>query len=495
MSELANIEGTTICACSTGNCSGAVAIVRISGPDTIDILSKVFKPKRDVDLKDVPGYTLLYGDVFKHDGTLLDDVLLSIFKAPHSYTGEDSAEISCHGSNYIVKELLSMLTDNGAKYAAGGDFTKRAFLNGKMDLAQAEAVCDLISSETEAAHDVAMQQMRGGFSKELEAMRTNLLQIVSLLELELDFSDEDVQFADRKELQKLLDDSCSQINSLISSFKLGNAIKSGVPVAIVGATNTGKSTLLNALLREDRAIVSSIAGTTRDTIEDVINLDGILFRFIDTAGIRATLEAIEKMGIERTYYKIRQASVVLMMLDSTNPDGFGESIDNLSKRINSSDQTLFILINKCDQKSILPASEKDKTDVYSSENDATSVDDLVERVRVMAADAGLAPTAILPISARQKVGLDVLESMLVESQKRLRASGDMVLVSNMRHYTALKDAYNALLRANVALGEHVPTDLVAQDIRESLYSIGTIVGAVSTDEILGNIFKNFCIGK
>lgn len=494
MSEIANIEETTICACSTGNCSGAVAVVRMSGPDTIDILSKVFKPKRDVDLKTVPGYTLLYGDVLKRDGTLLDDVLVSVFKAPHSYTGEDSAEISCHGSNYIVRELLSMLTDNGAKYAAGGDFTKRAFLNGKMDLAQAEAVCDLISSETEAAHDVAMQQMRGGFSKELEAMRTNLLQIVSLLELELDFSDEEVQFADRKELQKLLDDSCSQINSLISSFKLGNAIKSGVPVAIVGATNTGKSTLLNALLKEDRAIVSSIAGTTRDTIEDVINLDGILFRFIDTAGIRATLEAIEKMGIERTYYKIRQASIVLMMLDSTNPDGFAESIDNLSKRINSSEQTLFILLNKCDKSSILPASEKEEAAIHS-EKTALNADDLVERVRAMAADAGLYPSAILPISARQKVGLDVLESMLVESQKSLRASSDMVLVSNMRHYTALKDAYNALLRANVALGEHVPTDLVAQDIRESLYSIGTIVGAVSTDEILGNIFKNFCIGK
>ena len=485
MSEIFNIEDTTICACSTGNNTGAVAVIRISGPQTIDIVSKVFKPKRDIDIKDVPGYTLLYGYVYKQDGTLLDDVLVSIFKAPHSYTGEDAAEISCHGSNYIVRELLSMLTDNGAKYAAGGDFTKRAFLNGKMDLAQAEAVCDLISSETKASHDVAMQQMRGGFSKELEAMRTNLLQIVSLLELELDFSDEDVQFADRKELQKLLDDSCTQINTLISSFKLGNAIKNGVPVAIVGATNTGKSTLLNALLREDRAIVSSIAGTTRDTIEDVMNLDGVLFRFIDTAGIRSTLEQIEMMGIERTFYKIRQASVVLMMLDSTDPDGFQESIDSLSKKINNTEQTLFILLNKCDKSTILEGAETTSPD--SS--------DLVEQVRALAADAGLSPAAILPISAKQKLGLDVLESMLVESQKNISAPGNMVLVSNMRHYTALKDAYNALLRANVALGEHVSTDLVAQDIRESLYSIGTIVGAVSTDEILGNIFKNFCIGK
>ena len=494
MSGIANIEQSTICACSTGNSSGAVAVVRMSGPDTIEILSKVFRPKRDVDLKEVPGYTLLYGDVLKRDGSLLDDVIVSIFKAPHSYTGEDSAEISCHGSNYIVRELLSVLADNGAKYAAGGDFTKRAFLNGKMDLAQAEAVCDLISSETEASHDVAIQQMRGGFSKELEAMRTNLLQIVSLLELELDFSEEEVQFADRKELQKLLDDSCTQINTLVSSFKLGNAIKSGVPVAIVGATNTGKSTLLNALLREDRAIVSSIAGTTRDTIEDVINLDGILFRFIDTAGIRATLEAIEKMGIERTYYKIRQASIVLMMLDSTRPEEFEESVNDLSKRLNSGEQTLFILINKCDNYSIIPASEKDKTEVFR-EQIFHNADDLIEKVRLLSADAGLSPAAILPISAKQRLGLDVLESMLVESQNNLRASGDMVLVSNMRHYTALKDAYNALLRANVALGENVPTDLVAQDIREALYSIGTIVGAVSTDEILGNIFKNFCIGK
>ncbi|MBR5735408.1 MAG: tRNA uridine-5-carboxymethylaminomethyl(34) synthesis GTPase MnmE [Bacteroidales bacterium] len=479
------MEDTTICACSTGNCSGAVAVIRISGPRTVDIVSKVFKPKRDADITKVPGYTLLYGYVYRQDGTLLDDVLVSIFKAPHSYTGEDAAEISCHGSNYIVRELLTMLADNGAKYAAGGDFTKRAFLNGKMDLAQAEAVCDLISSETKAAHDVAMQQMRGGFSKELEAMRTNLLQIVSLLELELDFSDEDVQFADRKELQKLLDDSCTQINSLISSFKLGNAIKNGVPVAIVGATNTGKSTLLNALLKEDRAIVSSIAGTTRDTIEDVMNLDGVLFRFIDTAGIRSTLEQIELMGIERTFYKIRQASIVLMMLDSTEPDKFQESISSLSKKINNAEQTLFILLNKCDKVSKPKESGPSLFDAS----------ELVEQVRALATEAGLSPSAILPISARQKVGLDVLESMLVASQKDISAPGNMVLVSNMRHYTALKDAYNALLRANVALGENVSTDLVAQDIRESLYSIGTIVGAVSTDEILGNIFKNFCIGK
>jgi len=460
----------------------------MSGPDTIEILSKVFKPKKDVDLMSVPGYSLLYGDVFRPDGTLLDDVLVSIFRAPHSYTGEDSAEISCHGSNYIVREMLTMLTDNGAKYAAGGDFTKRAFLNGKMDLAQAEAVCDLISSETAAAHDVAMQQMRGGFSKELESMRTELLQIVSLLELELDFSEEEVQFADRKELQKLLDDSCSQINSLISSFKLGNAIKSGVPVAIVGATNTGKSTLLNALLREDRAIVSSIAGTTRDIIEDVMNLEGMLFRFIDTAGIRSAMEPIEMMGIERTFYKIRQASIVLMMLDSTNQDGFQESISALSKKINNSEQTLFILLNKCDKSSILPNAEQ-------AVDDTARNNDLVDKVRTMASNEGLSPAAILPISAKQKLGLDVLESMLVSSQKNISAPGNMVLVSNMRHYTALKDAYNALLRANVALGENVATDLVAQDIREALYSIGTIVGAVSTDEILGNIFKNFCIGK
>ncbi|MBO7584140.1 MAG: tRNA uridine-5-carboxymethylaminomethyl(34) synthesis GTPase MnmE, partial [Bacteroidales bacterium] len=401
MSEFTNIENTTICACATGNSSGAIAVIRMSGPQTLEILSKVFKPKKDIDLLTAPGYSLLYGNVMKPDGTPLDDVLVSIFRAPHSYTGEDSAEISCHGSHYIIRELLAALTEAGAKYAQGGDFTKRAFLNGKMDLAQAEAVCDLISSETEAAHAVAMQQMRGGFSKELEAMRTNLLQIVSLLELELDFSDEDVQFADRKELQKLLDDSCSQINSLISSFKLGNAIKSGVPVAIVGATNTGKSTLLNALLREDRAIVSSIAGTTRDTIEDVMNLDGILFRFIDTAGIRATLEAIEKMGIERTYYKIRQASIVLMMLDSTNPDGFQESITSLSKKLNNSEQTLYILLNKCDKCSMLQAADASKFDASA----------LVEQVRVIASAAGLSPAAILPISAKQKVGLDVLESM------------------------------------------------------------------------------------
>ncbi|MCF0164326.1 MAG: tRNA uridine-5-carboxymethylaminomethyl(34) synthesis GTPase MnmE, partial [Bacteroidales bacterium] len=299
---------STICAPATPPGMGAVSIVRVSGPDAINIVSKIFHPKKKRTLEDAPGYSIIYGDILKGK-EILDDVLVLLFRAPDSYTGEDSVEISCHASSYIVSELMSLLLDNGAVAATPGEFTKRAFLNGKMDLAQAEAVADLIACETAAAHKIAIQQIRGGFSKELASMRTNLLKIVSLMELELDFSEEDVQFADRTELKELLDKSMAHIKQLMSSFRLGNAIKNGVPVAIVGATNTGKSTLLNALVGEERAIVSAIEGTTRDTIEDVINIDGTLFRFIDTAGIRNTLEAIELIGIERTYYKIKQASV------------------------------------------------------------------------------------------------------------------------------------------------------------------------------------------
>ncbi|NLD21080.1 MAG: tRNA uridine-5-carboxymethylaminomethyl(34) synthesis GTPase MnmE [Bacteroidales bacterium] len=494
MIKKVNFEDTTICACATGNNISAISVIRISGPDDISIVAKIFKPKKDIPLSEVPGYTVLYGIIPKRNGVRLDDVIVTFYRAPHSYTGEDSAEISCHGSPYIVSEIISMLIDNGAVYAQGGDFTKRAFLNGKMDLVQAEAVGDLILSETEAAHDVAMRQMRGAFSKELSQMREKLLKIVSLLELELDFSEEEVEFTDRKELRELLENSCEHINELISSFKVGNAIKNGVPVAIVGSTNTGKSTLLNALVGEDRAIVSPHAGTTRDTIEDVINLEGVLFRFIDTAGIRSTLEAIEIIGIERTFYKIKQAQIVLLMLDGTRKEEFKESLNALSRKINSEEQTLIILINKCDQHAILPASETDDAVIGNIES-IFNATDLIEEVRTLSSVINLYPSAILPISARQGLGLDALRSTLVESQKNMQSAGEMVLVNNMRHYSALKDAFNALLRANIALGEQVPTDLVAQDIREALYSIGTIVGEISTDEVLGNIFKNFCIGK
>ena len=402
-------------------------------------------------------------------------------------------EISCHASPYIVSEILRGLVTLGCRYAEPGEFTKRAFLNGKMDLAQAEAVADVIASETEASHKIAMQQLKGGFSNELARMRTQLLKIVSLMELELDFSEEDVEFADRSELRDLLDKSTTRISELISSFKLGNAIKNGVPVAIVGATNTGKSTLLNALLREDRAIVSSIAGTTRDTIEETVNIDGILFRFIDTAGIRRTLETIEIAGIERTYFKIKQASVLLLVLDYTRQDDMEASVKNMSLNFNK-DQTLIILLNKIDEKPLAVTNIFDDrmADTITPEESVSKVCDAVSAI---ASDCGLSPVAILPISAKKGQGLDDLRTLLSSSQSSVKAGGESTLVTNIRHYTALKEAYEALLKAAVALDERRPTDLVTQDIREALYSIGTIVGEITTDEVLDNIFKNFCIGK
>lgn len=483
----------TICALATPQGSGAIAVVRISGKDAIPIVSSIFRSKKGIKLEEAKGYSLLYGDIIK-DGQLLDEVLVSLYRSPASYTGEDCVEISCHGSSYITSQIVMLLLENGAKLAEPGEFTKRAFMNGKMDLAQAESVADLIASETSSAHRVAMQQMKGGFSNELKSMRESLVDIVALMELELDFSEEDVEFADRSRLRSLLSDVIAHNEKLISSFSLGNAIKNGVPVAIVGATNTGKSTLLNAILGEERAIVSSIHGTTRDSIEDTINLNGILFRFIDTAGIRSTGETIEMIGIERTYSKIKQASVVIMMLDATRPEYFDDSIINLSKRIDNSTQNVVVLLNKIDaidSDESLAVEENGvalKRHKYSKEELLKMVDDVVK-------EAGLSPIATIPISAKSNLGLETLRDVLVDSQKELAYSANRTLVTNLRHWEALKDANNALYRVEDGLNSSIPTDLVAQDIREALYHLGSIVGEVSTDEILGNIFGRFCIGK
>ena len=482
---LQDLNISTICAPATPPGMGAVSIVRVSGPDAINIVSKIFHPKKKRTLEDAPGYSIIYGDILKGK-EILDDVLVLLFRAPDSYTGEDSVEISCHASSYIVSELMSLLLDNGAVAATPGEFTKRAFLNGKMDLAQAEAVADLIACETAAAHKIAIQQIRGGFSKELASMRTNLLKIVSLMELELDFSEEDVQFADRTELKDLLDKSMAHIKQLMSSFRLGNAIKNGVPVAIVGATNTGKSTLLNALVGEERAIVSAIEGTTRDTIEDVINIDGTLFRFIDTAGIRNTLEAIELIGIERTYYKIKQASVVLMMLDATRPEAFEISLRNLTKKVQS-EQTVIILINKCDS--------VNEAEGFGEMAADKAIAKQISLAKKCADSEGLSPAAVLPISAGKEEGLDELRSAILKSQKGMKGSVNGVLVSNARHYSALKEANDALLRVSVGLVENISTELLAQDIRQAMYHLGTIVGQISNEEVLGNICETFCIGK
>ena len=465
---------TNICALSTPQGQGAIAVIRLSGEDTPEIVGKIFTPAGG---KSPLPYKMQFGAI-KDGERLIDECLVVTFRGPHSYTGENSAEIYCHGSQYIVQEILKLLLKHGMKMAEPGEFSKRAFLNGKLDLAQAEAVADLISSETEAAHRIAMQQMKGGFSAELKVMRDDLLNLVSLMELELDFSEEDVEFADRSQLTQLLSAVSARVTQLIESFSLGNVIKNGVPVAIVGATNTGKSTLLNTLVGEERAIVSNIHGTTRDVIEDTMNLGGITFRFIDTAGIRETKETIEIIGIERTYQKLRSASVVILVLDASRPENIDDSLHNLVGKI-SSRQQLIILLNKMDE--IAPS----------------DVDVFVEKIKDLCVADTLSPIAVLPISAKKGLNVDALRNTLVESQGALSnsASGSGTLVTNVRHYQALMDAQIALDRVEDGLASGIPTDLVAQDIREALYHLGSIVGEINTEEILGNIFGRFCIGK
>ena len=513
------MEQDTICALATSYGSGAIAIIRVSGKDSLEITDKIFKSGRNDYLKAAEGYSVRYGTIFNEEG-VVDQVLVTVFRSPASYTGEDSVEISCHCSPFIIKEILSLLVKNGARMALAGEFTQRAFLNGKMDLAQAEAIADLIASETASAHRVALSQMRGGFSSELSAMRANLLEIVALMELELDFSEEEVEFADRKHLRLLLDETLAHIGELISGFKLGNVIKNGVPVAIAGATNTGKSTLLNAILGEERAIVSPIHGTTRDYIEDTVNIDGTLFRFIDTAGIRTTHETLETIGIERTFEKIREASVVLLMLDVTRPDNFDDSINTLTLKIDPSQQQVIILINKCDLVLDLPKSGKDTLSVKDtilgedeiedeiSGKDAMSakyaieVDDIdailgkyVENVREYSSSAGLSPIAIIPISAGRHLGLDSIKKTLHSICSVGVTNSNSVLVTNLRHFEALQNAHSALTRVAEGLESTLPTDLLTQDLREALHHLGTITGTITTDEVLGEIFGRFCIGK
>lgn len=330
---------TTVCAPATAQGVSAIAVIRVSGPNSIEVVSNIFIPFKGHSLKETSGNRIRFGSIMR-DNDVLDEVLISVFKAPHSFTGEDSVEIACHGSIYIQQEIILLLYKQGIKAAKPGEFTQRAFLNGKMDLAQAEAVADLIVAENEASHKIALQQMRGGFSSELSKMRSELLEIVSLMELELDFSEEDVEFADRSRLKSLLINIINHIHTLIDSFRLGNVLKNGIPVAIVGATNTGKSTLLNSLLGEERAIVSDIHGTTRDFIEDTLNIDGVTFRFVDTAGIRQTKEEIEIIGIERTFEKIKSASIVLLMLDADNQESFDDNLKHISGKINNKEQHL-----------------------------------------------------------------------------------------------------------------------------------------------------------
>ena len=500
-----------ICALATPQGAGAIGIVRLSGSGSIEIIDRFFTALSGRKMVDTVSNKMVYG-TFSANGKLLDECMVALFRAPHSYTGENSVEIYCHGSSYILGEVLKTLLSGGARMAEPGEFSKRAFLNGKMDLAQAEAVADLIASETEAAHKVAMQQMRGCFSNELKEMRQQLLHLVSLMELELDFSEEDVEFADRSQLKALVAQVLDKVSTLAESFSLGNVIKNGVPVAIIGATNTGKSTLLNTLLGEEKAIVSNIHGTTRDVVEDTINLNGITFRFTDTAGIRETKETIEMIGIERTYMKLKQASIIIMVLDASRQEFFDDSLVNLASRMNRGRQKLIIALNKSDMFGEgAPCSGEV---VYGMDGGGAScvrergdeIDDggavgecglgiMIGQIKGICAGADLSPIAVLPISAKNGAGIDELKSLLVSTQNINVTDQNNTLVTNLRHYEALLDAQRALDRVEDGLTAGIPTDLVSQDIREAMYHLGSIVGEIDTDEILGNIFSKFCIGK
>ena len=617
--------GGTICAPATIPGTGAISIIRVSGKEALAIADKVIDTK-GVPIAETEGYRLRYGTVFEADGSVLDNVIVSVFRAPHSYTGENSVEISCHASRFIVNKILELLVNAGARIAAPGEFTRRAFVNGKMDLAQAEAVADVIASQSAASHRVAMNQLKGGFSSELKVLREKLLTMTSLLELELDFSEEDVEFASRKELGQLVDDSLTHIGRLTASFSRGNAIKNGVPVAIVGATNTGKSTLLNALLGEERAIVSDIAGTTRDTIEETLNIDGILFRFIDTAGIRETDETIEKIGIDRTFKKLGEAAVVLGMTDlSRGETAVLEDADFILSKVNEMGDAKNVAAENdgaetggahpaetggaspaetsgthLAETGVASLAGTDRTSLAETggtslvetggttpaETGGTSLAEtggtsLVETSGTPPAETGGAPLAgtdgaslaetggasqhghgdgqerkvvilvnkcdvagdfyrddngtgygsgndlgenmaeigdnknvnhdnnivslienkydnckVIPISAKTGKGLSTLTKTLGEIGSEITGSTDETLVTNVRHYEALVRAASALER--VRAGLHIatlPPDLIAQDLREALYHLGEIVGEITTDETLGNIFRNFCIGK
>lgn len=458
-----------ICAISTAPGMGAIAVLRLSGEGCIALTDQIYRSSSGKKLADVAANTVHFGQIAEKN-ELVDEVLVTVFHAPHSFTGEESVEIACHGSVYIQQRLLRLLVDSGARLAKPGEFTQRSFLNGKMDLSQAEAVADLIASSSAASHRMALKQMKGSFSAELMKLRAELLHITSLLELELDFSEEDVEFADRSELQDIAGNVEHLLVRLCNSFSLGNVLKNGVPVAIVGNTNVGKSTLLNALLQEDKAIVSDIAGTTRDVIEDTVNLEGILFRFIDTAGIRHTEDKVENIGIERTFAKIGQASVVLLLTDlGRGVECFEEYYRQVKSHL-SPEARLIIVLNKTDQAEDLLTPQ--------------------ETIRLYTAGE-----KIIPISARTGANLDLLVKELVNTVNLGSLNSSDVIVSNVRHYEALKQALNAIRRVRTGLQSNISGEFVSQDIRECLHYLGEITGEISTDEVLGNIFKHFCIGK
>ncbi|MFN0203787.1 MAG: tRNA uridine-5-carboxymethylaminomethyl(34) synthesis GTPase MnmE [Bacteroidia bacterium] len=466
----------TITAICTPNGVGALGILRVSGAEAIAITQKIFS-KNIINAK---GYTVHYGNIIAPakagaKAEIIDEVLISIFRAPHSFTKEDVVEISCHGSPFIMEKVLNLLLENGAELAQAGEFTQRAFLNGAMDLAQAEAVADLIASETAAAHKVAMRQLKGGFSSELKELREKLLNFVSLIELELDFAEEDVEFADRTQLTRLIEQILAKIAQLIASFRLGNAIKKGVPVAIVGKPNAGKSTLLNALLGEEKAIVSPIAGTTRDVIEDSININGILFRFMDTAGLRETEDFVEKIGVERALEKMKEAQIILYLANASlfwfDEDKEEESIWHADKVVQ-------------EHQALLPDA---KFIIVGNKNDLRIEQDAVLWDK---------PSDLVMLSAKNTQDVERLKQKLYDSVLETRHLNlETTIITNTRHVEALRQAQTALQTVLEGITQGLSSDLVSIDIRTALHHIGSITGEINTEEILGNIFSKFCIGK
>ncbi len=457
----------TICALATPPGSGALSLIRVSGSDAFKIGDAIFKAsKKGTKISTAPSHTILFGNIVGHN-EFIDEVLVSIFRKPNSFSGEDSIEISCHGSSYIQQRIIQLLTDNGARMARPGEFTLRAFLNGKFDLSQAEAVADLIASNSKFSHDLALDQMRGGFSNKIKELRAELVNFASLIELELDFSEEDVEFADRKKINTLLENLKKEIGSLLVSFSVGNVLKHGIPVAIIGKPNVGKSTLLNTILQEEKAIVSEIPGTTRDSIEDTIVLDGVAFRFIDTAGLRTSEDEIENIGIERTMEKIKLAKIILFVFDVTLCDinRVKEILEEHKALIEDPKKRVILIGNKIDQLVKTPDGFKD----------------LVEMETIF-------------ISAKRKENITMISDSLLKSVNTEQFS-DNTIVSNARHYEALSNALKSIEDIEEGFTKNIPADLIAIDIHKALHHLGEITGEVTTDEILGNIFGKFCIGK
>ncbi|UMB54505.1 tRNA uridine-5-carboxymethylaminomethyl(34) synthesis GTPase MnmE [Lutibacter sp. A64] len=458
------IKNDTIIALATSSGVGAIAVIRLSGEKSIEIVNKHFKSKfGNKDLNNVKSHTIHLGNIIDNK-RIIDEVLISVFKNPNSYTGENVVEINCHGSVYIQQEIIQLFIKSGVRNADAGEFTLRAFLNGKMDLSQAEAVADLIASNSAASHQVALQQMRGGFSSEIEKLRQQLLNFASLIELELDFAEEDVEFADRTEFSNLINQISAVLKQLIDSFALGNVLKNGIPIAIVGEPNVGKSTLLNALLNEEKAIVSHIAGTTRDAIEDEINIEGIAYRFIDTAGIRTTEDYVENIGITKTFSTIEKAQLVLQLIDASNIETLQQNISELEQKYPS--KKILTIVNKSD---------------LLSEAQITTLKNTYE--------------SLIILSAKNKIGIHKLTTTLTQLVNKGALSNNETIVSNSRHFEALNNAYLSIKEVQKGIENNISTDLFAIDIRQALFHLGEITGEVTTEDLLGNIFANFCIGK